>query len=92
MEQATATREERATGGDKHRREGRVTKEMEKRTAMVPSNAYLFAALGSMAASATLQIFGRQHVSLFVGQWAPAFLLMGIYNKIVKVSGSEAPA
>jgi hypothetical protein len=24
-----------------------------------------------------------------VGQWAPTFLLLGIYNKIVKVAGSD---
>ena len=28
-------------------------------------------------------------VSNFVGQWAPTFLLLGIYNKIVKVAGSD---
>lgn len=28
------------------------------------------------------------NLSLFVGQWAPTLLLLGIYNKIVKVAGS----
>lgn len=27
--------------------------------------------------------------ALFVGQWAAPFLLFGIYNKIVKVEGSD---
>lgn len=25
----------------------------------------------------------------FVGMWAPSFLLLGVYNKIVKVAGSD---
>ena len=28
-------------------------------------------------------------VSLFVGQWVAPFLLLGVYNKIVKVAGSD---
>jgi hypothetical protein len=27
---------------------------------------------------------------LFVGQWAPAFLILGVYNKLVKQHGSDA--
>jgi hypothetical protein len=43
-----------------------------------------------MAASAILKATGKQHWSLFVGQWAPAFLIMGLYNKLVKQLGSDA--
>jgi hypothetical protein len=28
-------------------------------------------------------------VSTFIGQWVPSLLLFGIYNKIVKVAGSD---
>ena len=28
-------------------------------------------------------------MALFVGQWAAPFLLFGVYNKIVKVEGSD---
>jgi len=42
-----------------------------------------------MAVSAALQIAGNQKTSLFIGQWAPSFLLLGLYNKIVKVAGSD---
>jgi hypothetical protein len=42
-----------------------------------------------MALSAALQISGNQKTSLFIGQWAPSFLLLGLYNKIVKVAGSD---
>jgi hypothetical protein len=43
-----------------------------------------------MAASALLKVFGKNHASLFVGQWAAPFLLMGVYNKMVKQHGSDA--
>jgi hypothetical protein len=42
-----------------------------------------------MAASATLKCLGKDKNALFVGQWAAPFLLLGIYNKIVKVEGSD---
>lgn len=42
-----------------------------------------------MAASATLQVIGKKETSNFVGQWAPAFLILGLYNKLVRVAGSE---
>ena len=28
-------------------------------------------------------------VSLFIGQWAPTFLIFGLYNKLVKQLGSD---
>ena len=43
-----------------------------------------------MAASAVLNLSGKKHWALFVGQWAAPFLLMGIYNKMVKQHGSDA--
>jgi hypothetical protein len=42
-----------------------------------------------MGVSAALQLAGKRHASLFVGQWAPAFLLLGVYNKLVKEFGSD---
>ena len=69
--------------------EGRVAKTIEDQTAKLPSDAFLWMAVGSMAVSATLQIMGNKHGSLFVGQWAPTFLIFGIYNKLVKQLGSD---
>ena len=51
--------------------EGPVARTIEKQTAKIPSDVFLWAAVGSMATSATLQLMGNRHVSLFVGQWAP---------------------
>ncbi len=69
--------------------EGRVAKAIEEQTSRLPSDAFLWAALGAMATSAALQIGGNKQASLFVGQWAPAFLLFGVYNKLVKQLGSD---
>jgi hypothetical protein len=55
----------------------------------VRSDAFLWMAVGSMAVSATMQMMGNKHVSLFVGQWAPTFLILGVYNKLVKQMGSD---
>jgi len=69
--------------------EWQVARIIEEQTAKLPSDTFLWAALGSMAVSAALQIAGNKKTSLFIGQWAPSFLLLGLYNKIVKVTGSD---
>lgn len=69
--------------------EGPVAKAIEKQTAKIPSEIFLWSALGSMAISAGLKIAGRKHTALFVGQWAAPFLLLGIYNKLVKLEGHD---
>lgn len=70
-------------------REGRVAYEIEQQTAKLPSDTFLWAAGGSIAAALTLKMMGRHKDALFVGQWAPTFLILGLYNKIVKVMGSD---
>lgn len=70
-------------------KEGPVAKAIEKYTAKLPSDLFLWAALGSMAVSATLKIMKKDEEALFVGQWPAPFLLLGLYNKLVKVEGSE---
>lgn len=69
--------------------EGKVAKAIEEQTSKLPSDAFLWMAIGSMAVSATLQSMGNKHASLFVGQWAPTFLIFGLYNKLVKQLGSD---
>ena len=69
--------------------EGRVAKAIENQTAKLPSDTFLWMAIGAMTTSATLQIMGNRNVSLFVGQWAPTFLILGLYNKLVKQLGSD---
>ena len=74
---------------DQEHAEGMVARSIEQQTAKVPSDAFLWMAVGAMATSATLQMMGNRHVSLFVGQWAPTFLIFGLYNKLVKQLGSD---
>jgi hypothetical protein len=69
--------------------EGTVARSIEQQTAKIPSDVFLWAAVGSMATSLTMQLMGKDHVSLFVGQWAPTFLVLGLYNKLVKQLGSD---
>ena len=69
--------------------EGQVARTLEQQTAKLPSDLFLWAALGSIGASALLQLMGKEKASLFVGQWVSPFLLFGVYNKIVKVAGSD---
>ena len=69
--------------------EGPVAKAIEQQTAKLPSDLFLWASLGSMAISLYLQTQGERDRSLFVGQWAAPFLLLGLYNKIVKLEGSD---
>jgi hypothetical protein len=69
--------------------EGATAKAIENQTAKLPSDWFLWAALGSIGASLLLQIGQKPHASNFVGQWAPTFLILGLYNKTVKQLGSD---
>ena len=69
--------------------EDRFTGSIESQTSKLPSSAYLGVALGAMAASAILKAVGKDDWALFVGQWPAPFLIMGIYNKMVKQHGSD---
>lgn len=89
------------------RREGKVARSIEKQTAKIPSDVFLWGAVAALGASATMQILttvkqtkmgmfmGGQGMgrnapwSTFIGQWVPTLLLFGVYNKIVKVMGSD---
>ncbi|MDW5267808.1 MULTISPECIES: hypothetical protein [Acidobacteriaceae] len=69
--------------------EDQITASIEQFTAQVPSSVYLGLALASMAVSLGFSAAKKPHNALFVGQWAAPFLLIGIYNKLVKIHGSD---
>ena len=69
--------------------EGEITKMIEEQTAKLPSALFLSLALGSVLVSLAFQTFSEKHKSLFVGQWVAPFLLLGIYNKLVKLEGHD---
>ena len=70
-------------------KEGKLATAIEEQTAKLPSDVFLWAALGSMAISLGLKLADKTDKSLFVGQWAAPFLLLGIYNKLVKLEGHD---
>lgn len=65
--------------------EGSVTRLIEQQTAKLPSDVFLFTAIGAMGLSLAFHLAGRKEASRFVGMWPPAILTMGVYNKVVKV-------
>lgn len=71
------------------RKEGRVARAIESQTSKLPSDLFLWPALASMGVSLALKIMGKKHEALFVGQWAAPILILGLYNKLVKVEGHD---
>jgi hypothetical protein len=69
--------------------EGELTKRIEQFTSLVPSGTYLSLAIGSVGLSALLYAKGRKEDANFVGHWAPTILMFGLYNKLVKLHGSD---
>lgn len=88
-------------------REGPIARRIERRTAKLPSDLFLWAAGASLLASLALEVSGiirgerrgilrrgiqpmtSTPLAGFVGMWVPSLLLLGVYNKIVKVAGSD---
>lgn len=70
-------------------KEGKMTKAIENKTSKVPSTCYLTAALAAMGTSLVLKCCKKNHAALFVGQWSAPFLIMGLYNKLVKTAGHD---
>ncbi len=63
---------------------------IQRQAAKLPSDAFIYAAGASIAVSLTLKLMRRDKDAVFVGQWAPTFLLLGIFNKLVKLFGTES--
>jgi hypothetical protein len=51
-------------------------------TESVPEETWYWAAIISILISLFLKLIGRDHLSLFVGQWPPTFLLLGLYRRL----------
>lgn len=71
------------------RREGTITKTIEHYTSMVPSGTFLTLAVGSIGLAAAMKLMGRDKDAQFIGHWVPTILILGLYNKLVKVEGSD---
>ncbi len=71
-------------------KEGPTTAYIESYTSKIPSGIFLSAAFASITASLILKAAKRGEEALFVGQWVAPFLILGLYNKMVKQHGSDA--
>lgn len=77
-----------ASSAEKHE-EGPVAKAIEEQTARLPSDLFLWGAGAAITGSLALRLLDRERDSQFVGQWAPTLLILGLYNKVVKVMGHD---
>ncbi len=75
--------------GEKAKTEDSFTKAVEDYTAEIPSSAFLGVALGSMALSLVCQATGQGKWGNFIAQWVPTWLIIGVYNKLVKLEGHD---
>jgi len=73
---------------DKHV-EGPVAKSIEEQTAKLPSDLFLWVAGSSILASLVFKSMGKNSTANFIGQWVPTILVLGLYNKVVKVAGTD---
>jgi hypothetical protein len=70
-------------------REDQFTKSIERYTAAIPSSAFLTVAVAAMAVSLAAQLAGGGKWGNFIAQWAPTWLMIGLYNKMVKLEGHD---
>ena len=70
-------------------KEDMITNAIEKQTIKLPSDAYLFTAMGAAAISLVFKCMGNDRNATFVGQWVAPILIMGVYGKLVKQEKSE---
>ena len=67
-------------------KEDKVTRSIELQTAKAPSVGFLGIAVASMAVSGIFAlVLKKRDLANFFGLWAPSILIMGVYNKLVKI-------
>ena len=76
-------------GGSVQPTEDSFTKTVEEYTASIPSSAYLGVAVGAMGLSLLCQLTGQGKWGNFIAQWVPTWLIIGLYNKVVKLEGHD---
>jgi hypothetical protein len=69
--------------------EGTVAKAIEHQTAKLPSDLFLWIAGGAIAASIAFRFAGKRDAANWVGEWVPTLLILGTYNKMVKLMGHD---
>jgi hypothetical protein len=69
--------------------EDQFTKTVEAYTSAIPSSGFLGVAMGAAALSLVCQAMGRGKWGNFIAQWVPTWLIIGLYNKLVKLEGHD---
>ena len=82
-------REPKTQPNETHR-EGPIARTIEQTTAKLPSDTFLWGAIAAIGASLVMMATGEDKKATFIGQWAPTLLMLGLYNKMVKLHGSDA--
>lgn len=80
---------EQGTGYSPDPTEDNFTKTVEEYTASIPSSAYLGVAIAAMGISLFFQATGQGKWGNFIAQWVPTWLIIGLYNKVVKLEGHD---
>ncbi len=55
-------------------------------TDRIPEEVWYWGAVISILISAMLKLAGKDRWPMFVGQWPPTFLLLGLYHELVRPS------
>ena len=71
------------------RNKGQAGTMIEAQTAKLPSDAFLWAAGASVLLSLILKTMKRDSDALFVGQWPPTLLVLGLFGKLTKHLGRD---
>jgi hypothetical protein len=69
--------------------EGTLARMVEQQTAKIPSHFFLLTSMLAMGVSLAAELTDRQRTSRFVGMWVGPLLIMGVYNKMVKMLGTR---
>jgi hypothetical protein len=70
-------------------REGTLARMIEQQTAKIPSHLFLVTSFVAMGVSVAAEARGKRGTSRFVGMWVAPLLIMGVYNKMVKMLGTR---
>jgi len=54
-----------------------ITESIER----VPATTWFACAGAALLGAGVLKAFGKNHLSLFIGQWVPTFLILGLYGR-----------
>ncbi len=60
---------------------GLATRMLDSQATRVPTDFLLYFAGASMLGSLALQLSGKKEHAMFIGQWVPTLLILGIYNR-----------